>query len=290
MKKHMRQRAPLLYFIVFVLVGLNIYVYSELATPNPHVLTVTFLDVGQGDAILIEGPTGIDMLIDAGPDRSVLRTLPRAIGLFDRSIDMIVESHPDKDHIAGLPGVLGRYEVRYFLTPAIESDSPYVSELQSAIREEEGITTFTATRGMRIHLGAGAYADVLYPDRPVPTIETNTGSIIMRVVYGDTEVMLSGDAPSSVEEYVVSLQATPGALQSEVLKAGHHGSKTSTSDVWLKAVHPQTVVVSAGKNNSYGHPAGEVVARIREFGADLISTQEQGSITFVLDGSSIMQK
>ncbi|MDQ1299646.1 MAG: Competence protein ComEC [Patescibacteria group bacterium] len=272
-----------------VLVVLNVAVFTHLYQPQTANLTVSFLDVGQGDAILIEGPTGIEMLIDGGKDRSVLRELPRVMGPLDRSIDVVVATHPDADHIGGLPGVLSRYSVGWFFEPGKEGESSMYESLVVAVDRERGIEEGMLRNGMRIHLGGGAYADILHPEENVAQLrETNDASIMMRVVYGETEFMLTGDAPSWVEDRVVRRYGS--IIQSDVLKAGHHGSKTSTSPAFLAAVDPGVVVVSAGKDNSYGHPHQDVVARILESGATLVSTITEGTITFVSDGKEVVQK
>lgn len=278
---------PLTWLVLVVLIGMNAFIFWELSRPEETVLKVAFLDVGQGDAIFIEGPTGIQMLIDGGPDRSVLRQLPKEMGLFDRTIDVVVATHPDKDHIAGLVEVFDRYSVQTFIEPGVEGDSSYSEALDRSVAIENGVQPIQARRGMRLQLGGGAYADILYPDRDVSGLETNTASIVMRVVYGETEFMLTGDAPVLVEDWVL---ASGGMLESDVLKAGHHGSRTSTAPEWIQAVQPKYVVVSAGRDNSYGHPHQEVVDIVQKFGATLISTAERGSIRFESNGQVLEVK
>lgn len=284
----LRSRTPLHYALFTVLVALNLYVWIHVIRPAPSYLRVSILDIGQGDAILIESPTGTQVLIDGGPDRSVVRELPKEMGILDRSLDMVVATHPDKDHIAGLADVFARYTVATYLDSGVVHHSPYVDALAHAVETEPNLTHLTARRDMQIHLGGGAYLEVLYPDRSIESVESNTGSVVMRLVYGATSFMLTGDAPAAVENYLVSLDGT--ALQSTVLKAGHHGSKTSTSAQWLAHVQPQVVVVSAGKGNSYGHPSPEVVERIQEFNAELLSTIERGTIELVSDGQKVWKE
>lgn len=271
---------------VFVLAVLNGALLFYLLHEERE-LQVTFLNVGQGDAILIQTREGRQVLIDGGPDRSVLRQLPRFMGPLDRSIDLMIATHPDKDHIAGLAEVFARYEVSAFMEPEIANDTSYAQALTYAAANEEGVTEMIARRGMRIHLGEGTYMDVLFPDRDVEYLESNTGSILLQLVHGETEFMLTGDAPASIEEWLVLLDGEE--LQSDVLKAGHHGSRTSTSGDWIKAVSPAFVVISAGKENSYGHPHAEVVERIQASGAAMLSTME-GSITFMSDGKMLKVK
>ena len=279
-------RSAILLLLTVVLVIGNTLVYRALLkSPTLH---VSFLNVGQGDAIFIQGPTGRDMLIDGGRDRSVLRELPKVMGPLDRNIAMIVETHPDADHVGGLAGVLKNYAVSAFLTSHIESDTKTVAGLLDAVGKEKGMAVLDARRGMRLDLGGGAYAEVLFPDRDVSTVETNTGSIVLRIVYGSTEFMLTGDSPSAIEDWLVTLDGD--ALSSDVLKAGHHGSRTSTDDAWLSAVSPSVVVISAGKDNSYGHPHAEVLERVRAHSAGIVSTAEKGTITFTSNGTTISKK
>ena len=276
---------------VLVLVAANVAVFGFIFIPRQPHLTVSFLDVGQGDSIFITGPTGIQMLIDGGPDRSVLRRLSSEMLPFDRSIDVVVETHPDKDHIAGLADVLERYQVREFASPGIPDKTDVSAHVMELARSEPGATQVTLRRGMRIHLGGGAYADVLFPDRDesAQTV-TNDGSVVLHVVYGSTSFLLTGDLPSTFEDYLVALDGTDGELASDVLKAGHHGSKYSTDSLWLSAVHPSYVVISAGKGNSYGHPNQETLERVHTEGARILSTMDAGTIRFVSDGQSLVVK
>lgn len=270
-----------------LLVLLNAYVFLG-ESRHEGELRVSVLNVGQGDAIFIEGPTGTQMLIDGGLGHAVLRELASVMEPTDRSIDVVVESHPDADHIGGLPAVFDRYDVSYFLEPGMHADTPAYAALEFAVDHEPGVHWLPARRGMHIDLGGGAYADILFPDRDPSGLEANDSSIGMRVVYGETSFMLTGDMPADIEEWLVELDGE--RLESDVLKAGHHGSKTSTSNAWLAAVQPSIVAISAGEDNSYGHPHAEVTDRIREDGAEIVSTIEDGTITFISDGISIKRK
>ncbi len=232
------------------------------------------------------------MLVDGGPDRSVLRELSHELPPWDRTIDVLVETHPDKDHIAGLGDVLERYRVKYFLESGIPDRTSVSLHVKDDVTKEKGIQHITVKRGMRLNLGGGAYAYVLFPDRDESTqTETNDGSIVLHVVYGATSFLLTGDLPSTYEDYLVGLDSHDGNLTSTVLKAGHHGSKYSTDSLWLAAVTPSYVVISAGKDNSYGHPAPETLARITDYGkAQILSTIDVGRIDFTSNGTTLIYK
>jgi len=282
-------RSYILPLLLLGLLALNAYVFYSLFATHPRELRVSVLDIGQGDSILIESPTGVQVLVDGGPGRVVLGALGNEMSLFDRSIDMLVETHPDKDHIGGLPSVFDRYRVSYFMEPGIPNDTGATVAVLAAAKAEPNITRVIARRGMRLNLGGGAYADVLYPDRDPSKLETNNGSIVLHVVYGATSFMLTGDLPSEQEDWLVTLDANDGELKSDMLKAGHHGSKYSTDDAWLAAVHPSMVAISAGKDNTYGHPAPETIARINNEGAKIYSTIESGTLHFVSDGNTVRE-
>lgn len=270
--------------VAVMLLSLNIFIFSF---AQDRGLSVSFLDVGQGDSILIESPTGVQVLIDGGPSKAVLRELGTRLSFFDRSLDAVVETHPDADHIGGLADVFKRYDVGVFLEPGIENDTAATKALEKAV-EAEGSSRLIARRGMRLILGGGAYADILYPDRDVSHFETNAGSIIMHVVYGDNEFMLTGDAPKAVEGIITAHYGV--ALQSDVLKAGHHGSKNSSAEAFVQTVAPKYVVYSRGCDNRYGHPAPEVVSLFQKLNISAFDTCIQGTITFHSNGATIAVK
>jgi competence protein ComEC len=250
-------------------------------------LTVSFLDVGQGDSILIETPDGFEMLVDGGRDSSVLRELGRERSFFDRKIDMVVATHPDLDHIAGLVDVLKRYKVEKILMTENEGESGAAAAFAAAA-PKEGAEILLADAGQVMQLGASTTIQIFSPTGDESKLESNTASIVLRVVYSDTSFMLTGDAPQEIENYLVE---TYGAqLDSDVLKLGHHGSKTSTSDVWLDTVTPQYAVVSAGPDNRYGHPHQEVMQRVFKRNIEASHTGTDGTVTFYSDGIKVWRK
>jgi competence protein ComEC len=250
-------------------------------------LVVTFLDVGQGDAILIETPDGVQALIDGGPNGTVLRELAAELPWGDRTLDLVVGTHPDKDHIGGLVDVLARYNVASILTTENTGETVTASTYQKALTAETDIVHM-ARAGQVYQLGASTTLTVLSPARDPSLLESNTASIVAKLSYGTIDFMLTGDAPASIEDYLSVMYGTQ--LQSEVLKLGHHGSKTSTSDLFLSTVQPAFAIVSAGADNSYGHPHQEVVERVIAAGITVRNTATDGRVKFVTDGVTVWEE
>ncbi len=267
--------------------------YAALAAPGKgrgDYLTVAFLDIGQGDSIYIRTPHGADMLIDGGVDNSVLTKLREVMSRGDRDIDIVIGTHPDKDHVYGLNSVFDMYDVHAFMTPAVEADTTLDEDLV-AKAHTEGLQILVPARGTRITLDpvSGVYLDILFPDDETSRWpETNEASIIARLVYGDTSFMLTGDAPIAAEQFLVKEYGI--ALDSDVLKLGHHGSKTSSAPLFLRAVSPDYAIVSAGRGNTYGHPHDAVIDRVSALGSQILQTMNEGTIVFESDGKSVWKK
>ncbi len=285
----MQKSAKVLGAVIVGLLFMAIVIWSALASASTGgELRVTFLDVGQGDAIFIQSPSGIQMLIDGGKNRAVVRELSKVTPWFDRSIDVVLATHPDADHIGGLPDVLKRYDVDLIVQSSVkdEEGTDAAAFAKAAASEvEEGAQLMTAERGQILDLGGGVRLEVLFPDRDVARIETNTGSIVARLIYGDTSFMLTGDSPDNIEEYLVKLDG--GDLKSNVLKVGHHGSRTSSSLMFVGFVSPEYAVFSRGCDNSYGHPHEEVIATFAQLSIPTFDTCEDGGATFVSDGTTV---
>ncbi|MAG12774.1 competence protein ComEC [bacterium] len=248
------------------------------------ILTVAFLDVGQGDAVFIEAPNGNQMLIDGGGNTRVLQELSTVMPFYDRSIDVVLATHPDKDHIGGLPAVLKNFKVDYFIEPGIAVETGAYEELVRLIALE-GSENVIARRGMKIFLDEKVYLLVLFPDRDMSGVSANDASIIAKLIYEDTSFLFTGDASQKMENFVVSLDGK--MIDVDVLKIGHHGSKTSTSDLFLGYASPLFSVISAGVANRYGHPHEEVIARLEQFESEILRTDEQGTIIFKSDGKNV---
>ena len=275
-------------YLVAVLLLSSIFVWFALYQKQPDdTLKVYFLDIGQGDAIFVETPTHRHLLLDGGPNKKVLTELGKILPFGQKDIDVMIESHPDKDHIGGLPEVVSRYNVGIFIEPGVESDNTIDDELKRRIKKKN-IPNILARRGMVINFGDGVKLQILFPNQDVSNWETNRASIVARLVYGEKSFLLTGDSPIQIENVLLSLN--PAILDSDVLKAGHHGSRTSTSLYYAEAISPEYAVISAGKDNSYGHPHKEVLDILTKISAEIISTAESGTIKFETEGKTLQLK
>lgn len=280
-------RKHILLFFVGILFAANFFIWYAVSAERYGELTVAFLDVGQGDAIFIESPTGKQILLDGGPDGSVLSRIGALMPFYDRSIDMLIVSNPDKDHFAGFIDVLKNYQVGEIMEPGTVSQTAIYRVFKDTA-EEKKVKDITARRGMVIDLGGGAHLNILFPDRDASGLSINEGSIIAELVYGNTSFLLEGDAPQNIENYLVSLDGKN--LDVDVLKLGHHGSKTSSGDALLAVSSPEYAVISAGLHNKYGHPHKEVLERLAKYNIPALGTYKDGTIVFESNGERLWRK
>lgn len=272
-------------YVVGALLISNIFVFIAVYQRQPSdFLRIYFLNVGQGDAIFIDSPQHGRVLIDGGPNRQVLAGLGKILPFADKRIDVVLATHPDKDHIGGLPEVISRYHVGLFLEPGVEDDKQIDKELHSRI-EGKKTPILLARKGMTVNFNDGARLIILFPNQDVSRWDTNDASIVAKLVYGDKSFLLTGDAPIKTENILLKLDSK--ILKSTVLKAGHHGSRTSTSLAYAEAVSPEYAIISAGKDNSYGHPHKEVLEILNQVGTKILSTIDSGTIKFKTDGKSL---
>ncbi|MEK7227628.1 MAG: MBL fold metallo-hydrolase [Patescibacteria group bacterium] len=275
------------YLIALLLLG-NVFVYIAFWQKRPSdILSVYFLDVGQGDAMFVDTPSHRQLILDGGRNKKVLTELGKIMPFGDKNIDIMIESHPDADHIGGLLEVASRYDVGVFLEPGVESGNKVDDELKRRISEKK-IRSILARRGMVINFGDGVKLTILSPDRDVSRLSTNNASIVAKLEYGENSLLLTGDSTKKVENILLGLDKY--ILNSDVLKAGHHGSRTSTATAFAAAVSPEYAVISAGKDNSYGHPHKEVLNILTKVGAKVVSTAELGTIKFETDGKILQLK
>ncbi len=274
------QKYGLFYLAMFlVIIFILIFAFS-LENKNKD-LTFAMLDIGQGDALFIKSPTGVEILIDSGRDKSVLNALREVMPFWDRSIDIVIMTNPDLDHIGGFEYIFDLYKVGKVFEPGTYNDSEIYKLLEKKMKDKN-IPRYLARNGLRIDIGDGAYIDFLFPDRDVATWDNNDGSIIARLIYGNNSFMLTGDASSKTEKIVLE-KYNPKVLESVFLKVGHHGSRTSTSSEFLEIVRPKYALISLGKDNRYGHPHKEIIDRLRLLNIEILRTDLLGTIILSCD-------
>ena len=249
---------------------------------------VHFLNVGQGDAVLIETNNAGQVLIDAGRGIKVLDELDNILPMHDREIEVVVMTHPDADHVGGFIPVFRQYDTNTIIRSFVESKTSVWKKVKEEIQKElkDGAKEHVITRAYSFSLN-GAKFDILWPLNE-EVKETNAASVILLMTYGDNKVLLTGDANMAVEDKMVSIFG--GLIEDvDILKAGHHGSKTSTSALFLNHTKPNAIVYSASEHNRYGHPHDIVRERVLVYSEHHPEQQLQeyetkdGAISFCLN-------
>jgi len=267
----------------------TILVWAAIITMPDSNLHVSFLNVGQGDAILIQTPNHQNILIDGGPDpQKINLELSKKLPFWDRTIDLMISTQPQADHVTGLVEVLQRYKVQQVLEPGVPYNSLIYEEWLKLV-EEKQIEHTIATAKQEADLGHGIRLEVLNPP-PKPFQETScdvdNNGVVIKLTWGKISFLFTADIRLEAEFELIEQRAN---LRSTVLKIAHHGSKTSTSSQFLATADPEVAVISVGSNNTFDHPSPEVVQRLEErLGKNKIYlTSENGTIEFITDGKQL---
>jgi len=251
---------------------------------NEHVMRVHFIDVGQGDSILVQAG-GMNMLIDAGPEDNSDSLIAYLKKQKIRKLHYIVATHPHEDHIGGMTAVIRRFDVGRFYAPRIISETRYFEDMAVSLLQRD-LRIIPAREGTRLFLGERAECLMLSPcsdsyDNP------NNYSSVIRITYGSSSFLFTGDAEELAENEII----TGGAdIDCDVLKAGHHGSSTSSSRQLLEAVTPDTAVISVGKGNDFGHPSKAVLNSMESMNIQIYRTDIDGTVILESDGKSIIKR
>lgn len=288
LKKLSKLPAPVL--IIIIAIAVVFAAYQHFRTDNAQT-TVTdsaefhFIDVGQGDAVLIRTPSG-DVLIDAGKNSSeeALDLYLKSYGV--KTIEYAIFTHPHEDHIGGADMVIKNYDIKNVILPNCPSTTKTYTNMLTAI-SQKGLTAKEAHSRDKYRVGE-LVLNVLGPVRNNYE-EVNDHSIVILAEWGGTRVMLAGDAELEAETDILK-EFGNSNINCNILKLGHHGSSSSSGEKWLKALDPDIGIICCGKDNEYGHPHAEIVERLSKFGVKSYRTDELGSLVFISDGKTVSQK
>jgi len=274
-------------FILNILAWIIVFDLSQ-----PQFLEVNFFDIGQGDAIFIETPQRHQILIDGGPSSAILEKLGKVLPFWDRTIDLIILTHPEADHLSGLNEVLKKYRVQNILWTGIQRETAEYEEWQRLIEEEktkEGAQIKIAKAHQEIKWSRTVldHLEILFPFENLEGKffkDSNNTSIVSKLVFGENSFLFTGDIYKEVEKEFIDKELE---IDSDILKVAHHGSKTSTSEDFLKVITPEIAVISVGKNNSYNHPHQEVLEVLLKYGIKVFRTDKDGDVKIISDGENL---
>jgi len=244
-------------------------------------MSVTYLNVGQGDSELIQ-VNGINMLIDAGTNAGANDLVKDLKNRGIKTIDIAIATHPHEDHIGGMDEVLENFDVKSFYAPKVAHTTKTYENMLKAVKNE-GLKIQQIKEGTKIDLGKDTEVQVYSPVKSQYE-ELNNYSPVMKISYGQNSFMFTGDAESLVEKEILNENKD---LKADVLKLGHHGSHSSTSEEFLKAVNPSIAVVSCAKDNKYGHPHKETMSNLKKAGITVYETFRDGDITINSNGKKL---
>ncbi|MBI3442317.1 MAG: MBL fold metallo-hydrolase [Candidatus Sungbacteria bacterium] len=271
------------YFLLALAVATGMVWYAIFIFDARHRLRLTVFDIGQGDSIFIQAENDTQVLIDGGPSSAVLGKLGSVMPFWDRSIDLIVLTHPHVDHVTGLVEVLKRYDVGMVLESDVNYSTPEYREWHTLLQQKH-IPVVIARAGQKIHLSPKTELDILTPFKSfvgVSLTNVHDAMVVSKLIYASSSVMLMGDAEKPLE---YQLLLSGDDLKSDILKTGHHGSKTSTMPDFVAAVSPNYAVISVGRKNRYGHPHQQTLDTLAKFGIKTFRTDLDGDAEFVSDG------
>lgn len=245
-------------------------------------LRIHYIDVGQGDAILIQ-VNHKNFLIDSGPSDSQSKILGYLKNLDINKFDYILATHPHEDHIGNMTAIIKKYEITTFLAPKVTTNTSTFKNMLLALKNKNMHINAIKAGSKVINLGENINVEVLSPNNSSYE-ELNNYSPMIKLTYGSRSFLFVGDAQKEVEQEVLSKNYD---VKADVLKVGHHGSSTSTSNEFLKKVNPSIAVISVGANNSYKHPNKSVMDRLKESSIKIYRTDNDGNIIIDCDGKDI---
>jgi len=271
-------------FIILSLIFLNIiFIFLYFSATGEKYNQITFLDVGQGSGTLIQTVDGKNILIDTGNEKVSIKSITKKLGFFKKNLNMIFITHYDMDHIGLLPFYIKNYFVKAVADTGVtnigQSQKPLYDAIEKELAERK-IPKLALKTGDIIKISENVFIKIFFPGKflDINKLKSNSGSMVLQVNIEGKKVLITGDLPTKFEKVLVRRYGNQ--LKSDILVAGHHGSKTSSAEEFLKAVSPKYFVISVGKNNSYGHPNDEVLERAKNLNLKILRTDILGSINF----------
>ncbi|MDP2638047.1 MAG: MBL fold metallo-hydrolase [Candidatus Levybacteria bacterium] len=268
----------LLFVILLFLLG-SILIYQNIKFSDNN-LHVVICDVGQGDAIFMRTPGGLGILIDGGPDDSVLSCLSKHMPFWDRTIEIVILTHPDADHITGLIDVIKRYSVTHFYTSKVQANTVIYKGFLKTL-EDYSIKQNYLWEGDRFIFKDGVIMETLWPTQGWDSVVTNTFSVTQLLSYKNFKALFTGDLDLDQMEEVVR-----GVKRIDLLKIPHHGSRFGMSEEVLGILNPGLAVISVGAKNNFGHPTPFVLDLLRYASIKTMRTDQNGEVEIVSDGKS----
>ncbi|MCE5323288.1 MBL fold metallo-hydrolase [bacterium] len=268
-------------------------IWTSALLPGGKTLDLTVMDVGEGLCVVMRTPSNRVMVMDCGTSswrkndtvgESVV--VPYLHRMGKNTIDLAVLSHPHSDHVSGYAGLLEAVPAKVVMDIEARHASPLYKRFIKRVKLSNA-TYRIAKRGQNIEMGDGVSIHVLSPNPKMHYSDLNNNSIVLRIVYGKTAILLAADAEDEAEQDILE-SGIP--VRAQVLQVGHHGAKAASSTQWLNAVRPAIAIISCGRHNNYGHPSSEAVERLESSGARVYRTDRCGAVTITSDGRTIRAK
>ncbi|MBU0707073.1 MBL fold metallo-hydrolase [Patescibacteria group bacterium] len=282
----MNNRVKIIIGLVIIMAGLLVILFFQ---SGQDTIRIIYFNVGQGDSILIDAPEDFQILIDGGPNDTVVEKLGEYMPFYDRTIELMILTHPHADHVNGLVEVLKRYKVKHVLHNYVEyKNSAYERWLE--LIEEQGIDSTVAVSGLKYSIAGGIELSTLYPFTSYEGQEVddlNSSSVVNLLKYNDASFLFTGDITGDKELEILERGINVSA---NVLKVAHHGSKDSSIDEFIEAVRPEIAVIQVGADNKFGHPGARVIGLLEEMGIKTFRNDLDGDVVLESDGQDIWQK